>query len=136
MALPKFLTMFHRVTGSKIPGNYYYMNYQHKELASGRWFEFSLVEQLANVGAEVGRAINWRKKGNNEQSQSAFFRGLELLSLSIDDPKNRSHRLRELCRLYEVLGDYFVGDNLYGSTDKKWEDYFNFFNLAARSTQS
>jgi hypothetical protein len=25
----------------------------HKELAAGRWFELSLVEQLANIGSDV-----------------------------------------------------------------------------------
>ena len=36
---------------------------QHKELAEGRWNNFTLAQQMANIGAEVGRAINWRKKG-------------------------------------------------------------------------
>ncbi len=107
------------------------MNYQHKELAQGRWFEFSLAEQMANIGAEIGRAINWRKKNNLEYSHKAFFRGLELLSLTIDDPKNRNYRLKELCRLYEVLVDYFVGNNQYKSTDKLMEKYFFAFNYAA-----
>lgn len=106
------------------------MNYQHKELASGKWFEFSLIHQLSNIGAEIGRAINWRKKGNKEYSEKSFFRGLELLSLTIDDPKNKNHRLKELCRLYEMLGDYFIGNNEYKSTDKQWEKYFYQFNYA------
>ena len=108
------------------------MNYQHKELAQGRWFEFNLMEQMANIGAEIGRAINWRKKNKMEYSQKAFLRGLELLSLTIDDPKNCNHRLKELCRLYEVLGDYFIGENEYKSSDELWEKYFHAFNYAAR----
>lgn len=108
------------------------VEYQHKDLAAGRWFEISCIEQLANVGADVGRAINWRKKGDSERSQSAFYRALELLSLSIDDPKNKD-RLKELTRLYEVLVDYFAGDNEYGSSDKLMENYFYFFNAAAQA---
>lgn len=111
------------------------MNYQHKELVQGRWFEFSLFEQLANIGAEIGRAIKWRKKGSLEYSQKAFFRGLELLSLTIDDPKNTNHHLKELCRLYETLGDYFVGDNQYQSSDALWEKYFYYFNQLASNDQ-
>ncbi|MFH1610936.1 MAG: hypothetical protein ABIA91_03545 [Patescibacteria group bacterium] len=111
------------------------MNYQHKELANGKWFEFSLIDQLSNIGTEIGRAINWRKKDNKEYSQKSFFRGLELLSLTIDDPKNRNHRLKEFCRLYEMLGDYFIGDNQYKSTDELWEKYFYQFNYAARKTR-
>jgi len=29
----------------------------HKELASGRWFKFSLAEQLANVGSEIETGV-------------------------------------------------------------------------------
>lgn len=106
------------------------MNYIHKNLAGGRWFEFSFMEQMANIGAEIGRAINWREK-DEKLSQLAFERGLELLDLTIHDPKNRGSKCKELCRLGEVLADYFMGENQYGSTDKLWNNYFYFFNAAA-----
>ncbi len=108
------------------------MSYTHQTLADGRWFKLTLIEQLANIGADVGRAINWGKKGNRELSTAAFYRALELLSLSIDDPQNRS-RLKELTRLYEVLVDYFAGDNIYGSSDLLWDHYFTPFNYVARA---
>lgn len=108
------------------------MSYQHQRLAKGRWFELSLAEQLANVGSEVERVINWRNKGNVQYSQLAFERTLELLSLTIDDPKNR-FRLKEPTRLYELLVDYFVGDNIYGSSDEFLHKYFLAFAYAARS---
>ena len=108
------------------------MDYQHKNLASGKWFKLSISEQLANVGADIGRAIKWRKKGKASYSQQAFFRALELLSLTIDDQKNKGAKLKELCRLYEILGDYFVGNNQHGSSDEIWEKYFYNFNLLAR----
>jgi len=106
------------------------MAYQHQELAQGRWFKLSFFEQMANVGSEVGRAINWRAK-NSVNSQLAFERALELLDLTIDDDKNKK-RLRELLRLREVMGDYFVGDNTYKSSDLSWQNYFYAFNYAAR----
>lgn len=106
------------------------MEYQHKELAQGRWLELSFFEQMANVGSEVERAIKWRGKNKN-YSQGAIERALELLDLTADDGKNRL-RLRELLRLREVLVDYFCFDNIYGSTDKKWQNYFLAFNYAAR----
>lgn len=62
----------------------------HKELAQGRWFELSLMEQLANVGMDVERTIRWKQKNNREHSDKAFERALDLLSLSIIDPKNKS----------------------------------------------
>lgn len=35
------------------------MSYQHKELAKDRWAKMSLCEQMANIGSEVSRALNW-----------------------------------------------------------------------------
>ncbi len=95
-----------------------------------RWFKFSLAEQMANVGAEIGRAINWRAR-NKKDSQAFFERGLELLDLTIEDSKNKK-RLKELLRVRETLADYFCFDNIYGSSDEKWNNYFYAFNYAAR----
>lgn len=102
----------------------------HKEMASGRWFKFSLVEQLANVGMDIDRTIRLRNKGDLEASKQAFERALELLSLTILDPKHKG-RLRELTRVREALIDYFVYDNEYGSSDKLWQNYFMDYNYAA-----
>ena len=107
------------------------MSYQHKELAGGRWFNLSFLEQMANTGSEVERAILWREK-NRQFSVNAIERALELLSLTIGDNKNR-RRLRELARVYETLVDYFYCDNVYGSSDKLWRNYFMFFSYASRS---
>lgn len=107
------------------------MSYQHQELATGRWFIFSLSEQLANIGSEVERTINWQNKGNRQYANNAFERALELLDLTIIDKKNIK-RLKELTRLREVLVDYFFGDNQYSSSDQLWQKYFYAFNYAAR----
>lgn len=105
----------------------------HKNLSNGRWFELSFIEQMANVGSEVIRAINWKKKGETEYSRHAIERALELLYLTIGDNKNRIYsRLKELTRVYEVLVDYFYFDNIYCSSDELWEKYFYAFNYAAR----
>lgn len=109
------------------------MNIQHKELASGKWNDLSFCEQMANVGSEVGRAINWRKKNNIDYSRLAFERALELLDLTIADRRNVK-RLKEVVRLREVLADYFVFDNIYGSTDENLNNYFLAFNYASRVT--
>jgi len=110
------------------------MNYQHKQLASGRWKKLSFAEQMANVGSEVERAINWKKKNNAGYSQRAFERALELLDLTMGDKKNRN-RLREIARVREALADYFSFENIYRSTDKKWKNYFIAFNFAARASR-
>ncbi len=106
------------------------MKVYHPSLASGRWFNFSLAEQLANVGSDIERTIQWKKKGDLEYSNNAFERALELLNLTIEDPKHRK-RLKELLRVREILLDYFLGDNIYSFTDEFWQDYFYQFNYAA-----
>jgi hypothetical protein len=65
-----------------------------------------------------------------ELSTMAVYRGLELLDLTIGDPSHRT-RLRELTRLREVLLDYFLGPNEFGSTDASWHRYFHAFGIAA-----
>ena len=104
-------------------------NMQHKELAGGRWQQFSFFEQMANVGSEIERAIKWREK-NAEYAQLAFERSLELLDLTIQDKKN-SGRIGELLRVREAWSDHFFFDNEYKSTDQQWQKYFFAFNFAA-----
>ena len=101
----------------------------HKTLAAGRWFELSLVEQLANVGTDIERTVQWRKRGDMQASQQAFERALELIDLTIADPKNRK-RLKEILRTRELLVDYFMYNNEYSSTDEFWQNYFFDFNYA------
>ncbi|RPI24524.1 MAG: hypothetical protein EHM61_16830 [Acidobacteria bacterium] len=110
------------------------MNHQHRELAAGRWKELVFVEQMANVGSEIERALAWRSKGRPDYGIRAFERALELLDLTVSDPKNRS-RLRELLRVREALADYFVFENSYHSSDEAWQRYFRFFLLAARGNR-
>ena len=101
----------------------------HKELQN-RWHSYSLMEQLANVGAEVERALSWKEKGNKKYSRIAFERALELLDYTTENISN-FYRLRELKRLREVLVDYFAGQNIYKSTPSSFRSYFYGFNYAA-----
>jgi hypothetical protein len=102
----------------------------HKELAAGRWHTLPLAEQLANIGSEVERALSWRDR-NRGIAERAFERALELLDLTLADPRH-AQRLRELARLRELLADYFAFDNEYGSTPEWLRKYFRAFNYAAR----
>ena len=103
----------------------------NENLTKERWFKLSFFEQMANLGSEVGRAIQWKVK-DPERSGRAFESALELLDLTIEDTKNKKKpTLEELCRLREVLADYFCFDNIYGSNDEKWNNYFYGFNYAA-----
>lgn len=105
----------------------------HKELAAGRWFEISLAEQLGNVGSEVGRATNWIIKGNKKQSERALERAFDLLDLTIGDTRWFGVKLKELCRVREVLADTFYGDRIYGATPQSMEKYFYHYAVEARN---
>lgn len=107
------------------------MSFQHKQLASGRWFQLSFIEQMANIGSEVERSLNWRAKNNAAYSQQAFERTLELIDLTLEDAKNVS-RLRELTRVREAIVDFFFGKNQFESTESSWRKYFLCFTYAAR----
>lgn len=106
------------------------MNLFHTDLKI-RWDKLTIYHQMANIGAEVGRAINRKNKKNMEMSKNAFYRALELVDFTIEDPKNK-RSLKEILRMRELLVDYLFGDNIYKSSDKGWNKYFYPFNLAAR----
>ena len=61
----------------------------HKNLSKKRWFNMKLVEQMANIGSEVERTIIWKNKGDKQYQKLAFERALELIDLTLKDPKNR-----------------------------------------------
>ncbi len=107
------------------------MSFQHKQLAAGRWYQLSLVEQMANIGSEVERSLNWRAKNHASYCQLAFERALELMDLTLADPKNIT-RLKELARVREVMVDFFWGENQFVSTETSWRKYFSCFTYAAR----
>lgn len=109
------------------------MSYQHKDLASGRWKKLSLLEQMANVGSEVERALNWQAKGNIDYSQRAFERALELLDLTLDSVEQKTH-FREIARAREAITDYFAGANEFKSTAESLKRYFFHFAYATRLT--
>jgi len=107
------------------------MTYEHQELAAGRWQKLSLLLQMANIGSEAERAMNWRKKGNEEYAKRAFWRALELFDLTASDKKN-VHRLKEVLRAREAFADFFAGENEYETTENQWHNYFYPFNFRAR----
>jgi hypothetical protein len=107
------------------------MAYQHASLAGGRWQTLSLVEQMANVGSEVARAHRWHEKDPHLCSQ-AFARALELLDLTIGDPRWKGRR-KELTRAREFVCDAMLGGNAYGSDWEGLDRYFYAFAVAARA---
>ena len=107
------------------------MSVQHKDLAQGRWKTMPLLEQMANIGSEVERALNWRGKQNAAYSQKAFERALDLMDIALESHLDLA-RLKELTRVREAMVDYFCGTNQFMSTETSWRKYFSNFIFAAR----
>ncbi|MDP8292240.1 MAG: hypothetical protein P9M04_00310 [Candidatus Orphnella occulta] len=107
------------------------MSIQHKDLAQGRWQKMPFLEQMSNIGSEIQRAVNWKKKNNIEYSNKASVRALELIDITLDNLSGFA-RLKEICRLREAVVDYFFYSNQFKSTDGSWERYFLSFTYAAR----
>ena len=89
-----------------------------------RWFSMTLAEQLGNVGSEYSRAANGLKRNDQIRFKTAQARFLELLDLTINDPRWSVFRKRELLRLREVSCEDFP-ENL--------QIYFDRFALLART---
>lgn len=104
--------------------------FQHQEMAAGQWGAYSLWEQLGNIGGEVDRMVRWAK---NDQKQYAlsFYRALELLDLTMRDPR-WSGRLKEIARARELLCDAIEGGREYGVTLDDMDQYFFHYAFAAR----
>jgi hypothetical protein len=103
---------------------------RHAGLAAGRWHRLSLAEQLANVGAEVGR-MRRRHAQASPTDSSAFDRALELLDLTLADSRWRGRR-KEIGRARELLCDAAFGGREYGMTLDALDRYFLAFAVLAR----
>ena len=102
----------------------------HKELADGRWFQLSLLEQLGNIGSEVSRARLYQGKDAG-RFQYAVDRALELFDLTLDDPRWNG-RKQEIARAREVFCDVVTERNEYHSSLEDLDTYFLQFAFAAR----
>jgi hypothetical protein len=103
----------------------------HKELSIRRWKRFNIAEQLANVGSEVFRTLDWKQK-DKTTSWLAFERSLELFDLTLASHRKYS-TLKEVARARELWVDYYYGNNQYQSNDKEWQMYFMQFTFLARN---
>lgn len=103
----------------------------HKELASGRWREFSLIEQLGNIGSEIHRAVMFKEK-DKTRFASACDRALELMDFTLADKRWHGLRLRELARAREMICDAMLGGKEYGTTFDYLDRYFFGFAYATR----
>ncbi len=90
------------------------------------------LEQLGNLGTEVGRAARAKEVGDARRLQGAFDRALELFELTIADDRWQRPRRRELCIVRELFIDFIAGDNEFGESAASLDRYFLLFAIAAR----
>lgn len=106
------------------------MPHQHEQLAGGGWQKLSLIEQLGNIGSEVGRAAKWRGQ-DEENFRQAAWRALELFDLTIRDVRWRG-RLKEILRAREFFCGALLGGDTYKTTLSDLDRYFFQYAAAAR----
>jgi hypothetical protein len=109
------------------------MTTYHPDLAAGRWFSLSLANQLGNVGSEYERALGCKERSDKARFDHAFARLLELLDLTIADPRWKNHRLKELTRLREVICDELYNEVPEFIHPSDLRAYFLYFGILARS---
>ncbi|HSX10563.1 MAG TPA: hypothetical protein VLF94_02460 [Chlamydiales bacterium] len=103
----------------------------HQELADGKWFTMTLLEQMSNIGSEVHRTL--LAVGNTEQFQAAFRRALELFYLTLSDARWRgTGRYREIGRIHELYCHAVFGNNEYQTTLADLDRYFHSYTYAAQ----
>jgi len=104
-------------------------NFIHQELAAGKWFALSLIEQLAHIGSEVGRARKWQ--GQDENSfNGAVDRALDLFDLTLVDSRWKG-RHKEIARARELFCAAALGEIEYQTSLADLDSYFSTFAMAA-----
>lgn len=109
----------------------------HKELANGKWKQYSLIEQFANIGSEVGRTIKWFRKNEKDRFESSFERALELFDLTLADERWKGRR-KEITRARELLCTLILDPDSVMNLDKELnslDEYFLQFGIAANSAK-
>lgn len=86
---------------------------------------------MGNIASELSRAITFKEANDTPRMDLSLWRLLELVSLTIDDEKNRS-RLRELCRFKEVLADWYCRTKVYDIKPESLLNYALNFAMLAR----
>jgi hypothetical protein len=109
------------------------MNFTHKNLAEGKWFELSFIEQMGNIGSEVNRTIKWFRL-NDIRFQNAFERTLELIDLTLSD-KRWKNRRKEIARSRELFCSLITESGKYNKLEDElnsFNNYFLHFAIASR----
>jgi len=99
-----------------------------------RWAAMPFMEQMANIGSEVGRTAKWATKGKVNLAESAYIRALDLFDLTIKygrlNSPGRSAALTELCRSRDLFAQAVQDSDI--DTLNWLDNYFLHFAAAER----
>ncbi|MGH2467285.1 MAG: hypothetical protein ACRDGL_06105 [Candidatus Limnocylindrales bacterium] len=105
----------------------------HADLTAGRWFDLDIVEQMANIGSEVGRAKRAMDAGDSEPFARALARCLELFDLTLADQRWLAGRDKEVRLAREEVRDLLSGERTFHSDPDLVDRYFLSFALLANA---
>ncbi len=108
------------------------MDYKPLNIDKTRWYQFSLAEQLGNIGSEVDRYVNLQSVDKNYALHS-LYRAIDLIDITKSDPRWQGSRRRELGRVKELLCDCTLGDNIYKTPINYLQNYFMDFALVVQT---
>ena len=96
-----------------------------------RWSGFSFFEQMGHIGSEIARARIWNDKNDFVTRNRCLERAFDLIDLTRQDTRWR-FRLKEICRLRELLADHYTNRHDYQVPLTDLEHYCTEFALVAR----
>ena len=103
------------------------------EIDRERWAQLSIFEQMGNIGAEVGRAVNATRAGKDKRAQGAIDRAVDLLDATVEVlVAQKSPRVKEVLRAREEFLRLFF-DGTFEEDADNIVRYFNLFAIVARS---
>ena len=98
-----------------------------------RWSQMGILEQMGNIGSEVGRAINAQRRGKPERAQGAIDRAVDLFNATVEVlVRQRSHRVREVLRARDEFLRLFY-DGTFDEDADALQRYFDAFAVASRN---
>ena len=106
---------------------------QHLDLAAEGWFKMSLIEQMANIGSEVSRAL--RARNNQGRYWGAATRALELFYLTIEDTRWKRGQLKEILRVRELFCAAILESTEFNTSLEDLDEYFMYFALLAQANR-
>ena len=103
------------------------------EIDRERWAQLSIFEQMGNIGAEVGRAVNATRAGKDKRAQGAIDRAVDLLDATVEVlVAQGSPRVKEVLRAREEFLRLFF-DGTFEQDADNIVRYFDLFAIVARS---